>query len=101
GDTGDDAAEGAGTAAVSKGGIVPDAGDDDNGSTASAQLPDTSAEPSPRPAHPSLHRPVPLQQAPLTDQEAPWSAISRQVRIPTGATQPVDPATTVPSGGNS
>ncbi|KIZ18598.1 hypothetical protein [Streptomyces natalensis] len=88
-----DATDAAGTAPGSKGGIVPDAGDADNRSTASAQLPDTRTEPSRRAAHPLMHRPVPLQQAPLSTQEAQWSAISRQVRIPTGATQPVDPAT--------
>ncbi|MGW2627799.1 hypothetical protein ACWC2K_00460 [Streptomyces chattanoogensis] len=76
-----------------EGGIVPDAGDADNDSTSSAQLPDVGAEPREVPAHPQMCRPVPLQQAPLAAQEARWSAISRQVRIPAGATQPVDPAT--------
>ncbi|MFI9046216.1 hypothetical protein [Streptomyces sp. NPDC053427] len=77
----------------SKGGIVPDARDTDNRSTPSAQLSDAGAEPPEIPAHPQMCRPVPLQQAPLAAPEARWSAISRQVRIPTGATQPVDPAT--------
>ncbi|MFF4695852.1 hypothetical protein [Streptomyces chattanoogensis] len=83
-----------------KGGIVPDAADADNGSTPSAQLPDVGAEPQEVPAHPQMCRPVPLQQAPLAAPEARWSAISRQVRIPTGATQPVDPATDGSAGGH-
>ncbi|MFJ9853016.1 hypothetical protein [Streptomyces sp. NPDC101150] len=87
-------------AAGSVGGIVPDAGDADIGSTPSAQLPDGGAEPPGIPAHPHMCRPVPLQQAPLAAPEARWSAISRQVRIPSGATQPVDPATDSSAWGN-
>ncbi|MFG2493593.1 hypothetical protein ACGFSD_21440 [Streptomyces caniferus] len=47
------------------GGIVLDAGDTDNRSTASAQPQAALAEPRHLPAHPRLCRPVPLQQAPL------------------------------------
>lgn len=47
------------------GGIVLDAGDTDNRSTASAQPQAALAEPRHIPAHPRLCRPVPLQQAPL------------------------------------
>ncbi|MEU9110603.1 hypothetical protein AB0D04_02090 [Streptomyces sp. NPDC048483] len=83
---------GADATAGGEGGIVPDAGDADNGSTSSAQLPDSGAEPPNVLSHPQMCRPVPLQQAPLAAQEARWSAISRQVRIPSGATPPVDPA---------
>ncbi|MFG2142432.1 hypothetical protein [Streptomyces sp. NPDC048650] len=75
------------------GGIVLDAGVVNTDSTSSAQFPDSGAEPPEAPAHPQMCRPVPLQQAPLAAPESRWSAISRQVRIPSGATQPVDPAT--------
>ncbi|WP_328687484.1 hypothetical protein OHT20_27505 [Streptomyces caniferus] len=47
------------------GGIVLDAGETDNRSTASAQPQTALAEPRHLPAHPRLCRPVPLQQAPL------------------------------------
>lgn len=48
----------------SGGGIVLDAGDADNRSTASAQPQPTGAEPRHVPAHLGMCRPVPLQQAP-------------------------------------
>ncbi|MFG3119411.1 hypothetical protein ACGF4C_34240 [Streptomyces sp. NPDC048197] len=52
-------------AAVRGGGIVPDAGDATNHSTASAQPKAAVTEPQCSPAHPPMCRPVPLQQAPL------------------------------------
>ncbi|SDR51363.1 MULTISPECIES: hypothetical protein [unclassified Streptomyces] len=51
-------------AAGSGGGIVPDAADTDNRSTASAQPRPAPAEPRCLPPHPGMCRPVPLQQAP-------------------------------------
>ncbi|WP_310728148.1 hypothetical protein [Streptomyces sp. N2A] len=51
--------------AVRGGGIVPDAGDATNHSTASAQPKAAVTEPRRSPAHPHMRRPVPLQQAPL------------------------------------
>ncbi|MDT0460415.1 hypothetical protein RM550_32640 [Streptomyces sp. DSM 41527] len=51
-------------AAGSGGGIVPDAADTDNRSTASAQPRTVPAEPRRLPPHPGMCRPVPLQQAP-------------------------------------
>ncbi|WP_037839251.1 hypothetical protein [Streptomyces sp. NRRL S-337] len=51
--------------AVRGGGIVPDAGDATNHSTASAQPKAAVTEPRHSPAHPHMRRPVPLQQAPL------------------------------------
>lgn len=51
--------------AVRGGGIVPDAGDATNHSTASAQPKAAVTEPRRSPAHPHMCRPVPLQQAPL------------------------------------
>ncbi|MGW2026264.1 hypothetical protein [Streptomyces decoyicus] len=53
-----------GAAAGSGGGIVLDAGDADNRSTASAQRQPAGAEPRHVPAHLGMCRPVPLQQAP-------------------------------------
>ncbi|MGW3011394.1 hypothetical protein ACWC9R_21555 [Streptomyces sp. NPDC001219] len=54
-----------GGALGSEGGIVPDAGDADNRSTASAHPQAADAEPPPAPGHPHMCRPVPLQEAPL------------------------------------
>ncbi|MEU8683063.1 hypothetical protein [Streptomyces sp. NPDC048611] len=54
-----------GGATGSEGGIVPDAGDADNRSTASAHPQAVDAEPPPAPGHPHMCRPVPLQEAPL------------------------------------
>ncbi|WP_037840042.1 hypothetical protein [Streptomyces sp. NRRL S-1813] len=53
-----------GAVAGSGGGIVLDAGDADNRSTASAQPQPTGAEPRHVPVHLRMCRPVPLQQAP-------------------------------------
>ncbi|WP_411138390.1 hypothetical protein [Streptomyces sp. C10] len=73
-----------GEAAESGGGIVPDAGDDDNRSTASAQPSATDAEPQHIPGHPQMCRPVPLQEAPLAARQTRWSVISGPVRISGG-----------------
>ncbi|WP_327702570.1 hypothetical protein OG530_12460 [Streptomyces decoyicus] len=54
----------AGAPSASGGGIVLDAGDADNRSTASAQPQPAGAEPRHVPAHLGMCRPVPLQQAP-------------------------------------
>ncbi|MGY5123693.1 hypothetical protein [Streptomyces nigrescens] len=70
--------------AESGGGIVPDAGDADNRSTASAQPQNTDAEPQRTPGHPQLCRPVPLQEAPLAARQTRWSVISGPVRISGG-----------------
>ncbi|UYB42723.1 hypothetical protein SLV14_005623 [Streptomyces sp. Je 1-4] len=73
-----------GEAAESGGGIVPDAGDADNRSTASAQPSATDAEPQHIPGHPQMCRPVPLQEAPLAARQTRWSVISGPVRISGG-----------------
>ncbi|WUI79444.1 hypothetical protein OHS81_26245 [Streptomyces sp. NBC_00400] len=54
----------AAAAAGRGGGIVPDAANTDNRSTASAQPRPAPAEPPRLPPHPGMCRPVPLQQAP-------------------------------------
>ncbi|MEU8786092.1 hypothetical protein [Streptomyces sp. NPDC048637] len=73
-----------GDGAESGGGIVPDAGETDNRSTASAQPQDTDAEPQHTPGHPQMCRPVPLQEAPLAARQTRWSVISGPVRISGG-----------------
>ncbi|GAA3173986.1 hypothetical protein [Streptomyces ramulosus] len=57
----------------------------DGGSSTPSPQPDAPLrEPYAGPAHPSQHRPVPLQEAPLSAGEARWSVITRPVRIQRG-----------------
>ncbi|QIY55257.1 hypothetical protein HEP86_12835 [Streptomyces sp. RPA4-5] len=79
--SGNDALDGAPNGAE----IVPDAGDADNRSTASAQPQAMDAEPAHLPGHPQTCRPVPLQEAPLAARQTRWSVISGPVRISGGS----------------